>query len=359
MKIKSHQIDGPTWLEQMRYDNAEGMVIDVSELQILLNLMGGHVKVNYPLYPFRLFDARYEDDGYRLKLDCRDSDFDKELRQYRELSYELPTYSDLRQSMISAGVLRYQNLKEFAKKLKAYHNMSKDVKFSLDTNMLYYKFVSNFKLIKPNELVMVKVVGEEIEDKLNHKYKHNQIKSLRRAARYQGQLFDELWNRKNKASRKAAYVASREYQYLMAGIADELDTVKPPRNSDWSNDRLIAETLIDLEHTSHVLPVLLTADDALVDICKTEGLEYFKFDIPYRIDIEHCNPSGFSELVFILAVTFGFVKLNSVVVFGEFKGKTSNRPDELKLMFLDENLHHRFIKDLKICRKLVKLTITR
>jgi hypothetical protein len=334
-------------------------VINVVELQILLNLTDTRIKINYPVYPFQIFDARYENDGYRLKLMCKDRDFDKELRHYRELSYELPTYSDLRQSMISAGVLKYQNLKEFNKKLKAYHNMSKEVKFSLDTNMLYYKFVSNFKLIKPSELVMVKVVGEEIEDKLNHKYKHNQVKSLRKAARYQGQLFDELWNRKNKGSRKAAYVASREYQYLMAGVADELEPVHQPRNSDWNNDRLIAETLIDLEHNSHVLPVLLTADDALVDICKTEGLEYFKFDIPYHIDAEHCRPSSFLELVFILAVTFGFVKLNSVVVFGEFKGKTSNRPDELKLKFLDDKLHNSFKKDLKTCRKLVKLNITR
>ena len=213
---------------------------------------------------------------------------------------------------------RKKKEEEFTKKLKAYHNMSKEVKFSLDTNMLYYKFVSNFELVKPNELVMVKVVGDEIQAKLNHKYKHNQIRSLKKAARYQSQLFDELWNRKIKGSRKAAYVASREYQHLMAGVADELDPVPQPRNSDWNNDRLIVETLINLERTSHILPVLLTADDALVDICKTEGLEYYKFDIPYHINPEICTPKRFIDMVFVLAVTFGFVKLNSVIVLVEF-----------------------------------------
>jgi hypothetical protein len=67
----------------------------------------------------------------------------------------------------------------------------------------------------------------------------------------------------------------------------------------------------------------------------------------------------FNDLIFVLAVTFGFVKLNSVIVLGEFKGKTSNRPNELKLKFLDDKLYTNFKKDLKTCRRLVKLNITK
>lgn len=332
-------------------------IINLQEAQILFNLLGNELKVNYPVYGFAMFNATQQGEGYKLKIRCNRHDFERELSRFNEIAYEVPSYADFRQCLISSGVLHYQNLNDFKKKLKAYNNLSKDIMFSLDTNLLYYKFISNYNLIKPSELVLVKTVGEEIEDKLNRKYRHNQIKELKRLARYQSRLFDELWNRKLKTSRKAAYVASREYKYIMAGVADELDEVKVPRGGKWDNDRMIVETLNKLEREGHVLPILLTADDALVDICNTEGLEYFKFDIPYIVDVEYCSPRLFGELIFNLAVIFGFIKINSVIVFGEFKGKSSNRPDELKLLFLDDKLYNNFNKDLKICRRLTKLGI--
>lgn len=61
------------------------------------------------------------------------------------------------------------------------------------------------------------------------------------------------------------------------------------------------------------------------------------------------------SLIYNLAMVFGVVRLNSVVVFGEFRGKKSI--DELKLRFLDEKLFERFEKHLRICRRLMKLGI--
>jgi len=52
---------------------------------------------------------------------------------------------------------------------------------------------------------------------------------------------------------------------------------------------------------------------------------------------------------------FGVVRLNSVVVFGEFKGKKGF--DELKLRFLDESLYDEFSRHLRICRRLMRLGI--
>ncbi len=336
---------------------ATEVIVNLQEIQIVLNLLGGELKVNYPVYGFGLFNTSPLSDGYKLQIICKDRDFDKELARFNEMAYEMPSFSDFRQCLISSGVLHYQNLNGFKKKLKAYKNLSKDIKFSLDTNLLYYKFITNYNLIKPSELVLVKTVGEEIEDKLNRKYRHHQIRELKKLSRYQSRLFDELWNRKLKISRKAAYVASREYKFIMAGVADELAEIKRPSSSKWDNDRMIVETLAKLEREGHVLPILLTADDALVDICNTNGLEYFKFDIPYIVDVEHCSPRLFVELLFNLAVIFGFIKINSVIIFGEFKGKSSNRPDELKLLFLDDKLYNDFNKELKICRRLMKLGI--
>ena len=332
-------------------------VIDIDKLQVLLNLIGKSLKLRYPVYGFEMLIARPDKNGYTLKLTCGDRDFDRELAEFGELSYELPTYSDLRQCLLSSGVLRYKNLVDFVDKLKLYNHLNKSYKFSLDTNMLYFNFISNYKLVKPSELVLVTTVGDEIEDKLNHKYKTHQISKLKKIAKYQSRLFDELWNRRVKSSRKAAYVALREYKYIMGGVADVLEALKRPPDEDWDNDRQIVETLKGIDKEGHVLPILLTADDSMVDLCSAEDLEYFKFDIPYLVEVEHCSTTQFVELIFNLAVVCGFVKLNSVIIFGEFKGKSSNRPNELKLLFLDDKLYNDFSKDLNICKRLMELGI--
>ncbi len=56
-----------------------------------------------------------------------------------------------------------------------------------------------------------------------------------------------------------------------------------------------------------------------------------------------------------LAVVFGFIKLNSIIIFGEFKGKT--QLDTLKIRFLDEKIFKECQRDLRICRKLLALNI--
>jgi len=61
------------------------------------------------------------------------------------------------------------------------------------------------------------------------------------------------------------------------------------------------------------------------------------------------------RLIYNLAMVFGVIRLNSVVVFGEFRGKS--RIDELKLRFLDEELHRNFERHLRICRRLIGLGI--
>ena len=95
----------------------------------------------------------------------------------------------------------------------------------------------------------------------------------------------------------------------------------------------------------------------MVDLCKFEGVEYFLFELPHVVKADYCTTTQFLELIFKLAVVFGLVKLNSVIIYGEFKGKSSNRPNELKLKFLDTKLYTDFQKDLNICKRLQKLGI--
>jgi len=337
-------------------DEAE-IKINIEELQILLNLFGKEVRIKYPLYNFDFLLAKEHESGYRITITCNERDFDKELAHFGNQKKELPAYSDLRAGLLSAGVLKYENFDEFLEKLKSYRNLNKDIKFSLDTNMLYFRFTTNNKLIKPSEIVLVETVGDEIKAKLNYKYNPNKLAAIKKSAKVQKQLLDELWNRRMKRSRKAAYIALREYKMLLDGVADELEEVKQSSADSRDNDMIIVKTLTHLECAGHTFPILITADDSMADLCNAEGLEYFKFDLPHLIDADYCTAKPLAGFIFNLAVVFGFIKINSVIIFGEFRGKSSNYPDELKLEFLNENLQHDFERDLRICRRLMKLGI--
>jgi len=322
------------------------------ELQILLNLCE-EVSLMYPLYPhFQLVEAVPHDDGYRLKVMQGEYDFDKNRSYFQHYSQEMPSYSDFVGCLLASGIIGYENADEFAEKLKHYRSMNKRVYFCPDTNVIYHRYVSSLSSIKPSEILLVETVKEEIEASLNFKYSPSQIAEMKSLAKYQPFLLDEFVNRRMKKSRRAAYIALDEYQRLKAN-ALEIDAVEKPSSDKENNDRIIVKTLRRFEKERSSLPVLLTADNPMSDLCRAEGIEYFLFEYPHVVKADFCKPRQLKELVFNLACVFGVIRLNSVVVFGEFKGK--NRKDEVKLRFLDNRLWENFERHLRICRRLVRV----
>jgi hypothetical protein len=205
------------------------------------------------------------------------------------------------------------------------------------------------------DIVLVDTVKQEIESSLNFKYSPSLISELKKLVRYQSFLLDEWVNKRMKKSRKA-YIALREYREIR-DRAIEVEGVEKSTNDSEQNDRIIVRTVKRFEKERSSLPILLTADISMVDICELEGIEYFLFEFPHVIEADYCSAESMLELVYSLAVVFGLIRLNSVVIFGEFKGKS--RMDELKLRFLDEKIFEKFERDLRICRKLMALGIER
>jgi hypothetical protein len=332
-------------------------IIKEDKLQILLNLFGDQIRISYPFYDFEFLTGYQHEDGYKIKVTCNEPHFDKQLHKFAGHAKELPRYSDLRGGMLSSGILKLSNLEEFKSKLKSYRDLNKDVKFSLDTNLLYLRFLSNSGLIKPSEVVLVDTVGKEIKAKLNYKYNPRVLRAIKRSIKTNAGNIDELWNRRVKRSRKATYIALREYKTLLDGVADELEEVIDSAPDSRKNDIIIVKTLAQFESEGHTLPVLLTADDSMADLCNAEGVEYFKFDMPHIIEGDYCTIDQLLGLIFNLSVVLGFIQVNSVIVFGEFRGKSSNSPDELKIRYLDNRLKKSFQRDLRICRRLMELGI--
>ncbi len=322
-------------------------VVSTDELQILLNLVD-EISVMYP--PYRHFDvirAEPEEGGYRLKIMQGEVDFEEQ--RFHE---ELPSYSDFLQCLLAAGVVQYANQEAFNEHLKAYRMLSKPLFLSPDTNVLYHRFLTN-STIDLREVLLVDTVREEIEASLNFKYSPAQINEIKRDARYQQFLLDELVNRRMKKSRLAC-IALAEYRELRR-YAVGIEGVERSTNDKEQNDLIIAKTLRRFEKERAALPVILTADRQMADLCEAEGIEHFHFTLPHAVQADFCSSRSMRRLIYNLAMVFGVIRLNSVVIFGEFKGK--KRIDQLKLRFLDGELWKGFEKHLRICRRMMSLGI--
>lgn len=324
-------------------------VVSTEELQILLNLVD-EISVMYPLYKhFDVIKAKPEEGGYRMKIKQGEVDFEDQ--RFHE---ELPSYSDFLQCLLAAGVIHYENLKAFDERLKAYRTLSKPLFLSPDTNILYHRFLTNSN-IDLREVLLVNTVRDEIESSLNFKYSPAQINEIRRDARYQQFLLDELVNRRMKKSRLAC-MALTEYRELRR-YAVEIEGLEQSTNDREQNDLIIVKTLRRFEKERAALPVMLTADRQMADLCEAEGIEHFLFNFPHAVDADFCTARAMLRLIYSLAMAFGIIRLNSVVIFGEFKGKKGI--GELKLRFLDEELWKEFERHLRICRRLMSLGVRR
>jgi len=323
-------------------------VVSADELQILLNLVD-EISVMYPLYKhFDVIRAEPEEGGYRLKIMQGEVDFEEQ--RFHE---ELPSYSDFLQCLLAAGVIQYANQEAFDEHLKAYRTLSKPLFLSPDTNVLYHRFLTNSTTIDLREVLLVDTVREEIEASLNFKYSPTQINEIKRDARYQQFLLDEFVNRRMKKSRLAC-IALAEYRELRK-LAVEIEGLEPSTNDKEQNDLIIVKTLRRFEKERAALPVMLTADRQMADLCEAEGIEHFLFTFPHAVQADFCSSKSMLRLIYNLAMVFGVIRLNSVVIFGEFREKSGI--GELKLRFLDEELWKGFEKHLRICRRLMSLGI--
>jgi len=331
-------------------------IVTPDELQILLNL-ADEVRISYPLYRGDLLAALPEGARYRIEMTASREDYHAWLLQFGEIADELPSYSDLLECMLASGIIRYANQEAFDEMLQTYRRLKKDVYFGLDTNVLYHRFVSTNPHISPSSCILVNTVSDEIAFAVNRRYSAQKIAEITAYAPEQAAIIGELENKRTKKSRKAAYLAMREYRAIR-DRAIEITAPAAHSHRREENDLTIVRALRAFEDERYALPVLLTADTYMADICDAEGLEYFLFERPYEIRVTSCRAGEFVRLLFNLAAVFGVVRCNDVHIFGEYGGKGSSLED-LKLRFSGGGLHEAFGRELKICRRLTALGIER
>lgn len=331
-------------------------VIREDEVQVLLNSLD-EVRVSYPLYEGDILVAHPDGTGYALELPATRETFQNWLSGYGPIAGELPSYADLQECMFASGIARYTNQAAFESMRVSYGQLKKDVFFGLDTNLFYHGFASNNPAINHSSYLIVDTVRDEITYAVNRKYRAKRIEEMVACSPDHRDLIVELENKRTKRSRKAAYLALREYRVIRDRAA-AIPSPAPHSHLSEENDRNIVRALRKFEEERYALPVLLTSDIYMADLCTAEGLEYFYLDRPYNAEVTSCMPPAFRRLLFNLAVVFGFIQCDGITIFGEYGGKGNNL-DELKVRFQDDGQYRDFTRDLWICRQLSTLDISR
>ena len=326
------------------------------ELQILINSLD-EIRISYPLYEGEILIAHPEGAGFSLELPASRETFKNWVAGYEPIAAELPSYDDLQECMFSSGIVHYTNQGAFESMLASYKQLKKAVFFGLDTNLFYHGYASNNPQIEHTAYLIVDTVRDEVAYAINRKYPAKMIREMMELAPGCREYITELDNKRMKRSRKAAYLALKEYRTIR-DRAMEIPAPGPHTHLSEENDRNIVRALRKFEEERYALPVLLTADIYMADLCMTEGLEHFYFDRPYRLETTTCTAPAFRRLLFNLAAVFGFLDCSGTTIFGEYGGK-GNDLDELKVRFQDGEAYHEFMRELRICRQLTALGITR
>ncbi|MEJ5292851.1 MAG: hypothetical protein WHS82_04555 [Candidatus Methanosuratincola sp.] len=319
--------------------------LNEEELQILANLFSGGLELTYPITHLPLFECNASGGEYRLFTPLTPESFGiKEEDPY----LEGPSYADVLECMMSSGILGFDNMEEFKEKLEGYRSY-RNTFFALDTNLVYRRFVSNTGLLDPKECVIVSTVRDEITSVHNFKYTHEEILQMKMAAPFERAMLDELINRRKKRSRKALRFANKELKALSAAIC--LEASERFSGQEGEGDRIIARTISKCARERNMQIVLLTADGSMIDICDAEDVECFLFEMPKEIPRESfCTGERLCRLITDLASVLALVKMNSVIIYGEFKGKKD--ADDVKALFLDMRAADGFKTDLEVCREL-------
>lgn len=344
------------------------MVLTVDdELQIVMNVFGPHITISYPPYDLTLVRLKETPEGYQFQSLCSPSEIARSHERFQNHG-ELIGWADVLQCCVASGVVPYTNLSDLKEKITIKQRAlspGNQLFLGLDTNMFYHRFLLNYPVVEPANVLLVSTVIDEIRGHLNRKYDNKglfeQLKTLvkeksRLADATIDHLYWELYNRATKACRIAEYFALAEFLRLR-GNAVEIKSVEQTLLDSRSNDEIIVKTLQDYQETHpHVDVVLLTADRGIINVCKTYGLDYFLLQVPYEFKDVCCSARACRQLIGLFAVAAGFIKLNATFLLGSFKGQSLDGPLQVKTWFLNETLADEVQRHVMICRKLLKFS---
>ena len=359
------------------------LVMSRNELQILTNAIyrgdKRYVHVSYPFYEVELFTLDIEKP--ELTKIVRPDAFDWMRTTKKPLDRavsadELPSYTDLRNCLLSSGFLKYKNETEITKKLIELRDEARDpnkrprpVFVAVDTNILYDRFLSRHLPLKDDlsgrtveatdfRYVLSEVVQMELDSKITHKYSRDEIQALGQVLAHP-ELLKEFSNGSGRRTR-IAKLAFNEMNYLLTDLR-ALRVKGNAAKGKERNDIEIAQSYKYWARGGDYDVFLLTADEDMVNHARTSELMTMQLELPFAVP-EHAriDPWKTSDLIYDLAVTFGLVSLDNeeILVYGEWGGKSSSDyiGENVKVKFVNEEKLQTVSRQLELCRRILGKT---
>jgi hypothetical protein len=334
----------------------------------------GSFSVKYPFYDINLFDFGAD---FRIsnviKKDKLQDLRSEHMPDSSFLISDLPGYNDMEATFLSCGAADYVNWEEFSKWMSDLVTKSKDPRrmagslcFAIDTNILYNRLFSGYLPSKELdidlddvEIVISDLVREEISSRIKFKYRSGNLVKMRKVFRNRHYL-DEFANRNMLLTRKAK-LAQRELDSFTSELSAPSSSPNEPFKDKEQTDIEIVRSYKDFGEKCGLNTALITMDQNMADHAKNHNLMYHTLVYPNE-DFKggFVSPWGGLQMFHDLAVKFGVLVLSGtgVVMFGEWKGKTSQDYTDGKIkLVIEENssIHDSLVRDLDLCEKMLRV----
>jgi len=361
------------------------LVLSRRELQVVANAIyrgdTRYVHVSYPFYDVELFTLDIEKP--ELSKIVRPDAFDWTRTNKKPINRsfsadELPSFSDLRNCLLSSEFLNYKNEAEITRKLLELREEARDpnkrprpVFVAVDTNILYDRFLSRHLPLRDDSTgrsveatdfryVLTEIVQMEIDSKITHKYSREELQGLASVLSHP-ELLKEFANASGRRER-VAKLAFNEMTFVLTELKALRIKGTPARDKEM-NDIEIARSYKQWARGGDFDVFLLTADEDMVNHARTGELMTLQLELPFAVP-EHAriDPWKITDLIYDLAITFGLISLDNeqMLVLGEWGGKSSSdyMRENVKVRFGNEEKFPAILKQLEMCRKVLGQTVT-
>ena len=358
------------------------LILSRKELQILTNAIyrgdKRYIHISYPFYGIELFTLDIEKPELSKIVRADAFDWTRTERKPLNRSFsadELPSYSDLRNCLLSSGFLDYRNEPEITRKLIELREEAKDpnkrprpVFVAVDTNILYDRFLSRHlplvdessgRVVEAGDFryVLSEIVQMEVDSRITHKYSREELQGLASVVSHP-ELLKEFSNASGRRER-VAKLAFNEMNFLLTELR-ALRIKGSATKGKEMNDIEIAQSYKGWARGGDYDVFLLTADEDMVNHARTSELMTVQLELPFAVP-EHAriDPWRMSDLLYDLALVFGVIGLDNeeMTIFGEWGGKSSSDyiHENVKIRFGNEEKYPGVSRQLEICRKILGL----
>ncbi len=318
-------------------------VLTKERLMVLLNEAGksgvDSFTVIEPYTKTQLIEVSRKDGMYKVELSGK-SDFgpypSKEDYWDRD---DIPDFYDYKESLISSGLVEFENWLEFKEWVKFLYKSeidptlaSSSVFMSIDTNLAYFRLFSRRFPLKYEDGTVIKaeyfdfllssIVENEIDHKIKDKYDNSNLKMMGMYTKI-GDIRFNFRNRGKLSTRKAKF-ATEELNYLRGKLNAARIKGTSSKTDSEKNDIRIVESLEKFSWDRNIVVSLISTDRNMGNHAENCEIPYFILEMPKSISKENIiDDEILLNLLHDLALTFGAVKIPEfqTTLFGIWGGK--------------------------------------